>query len=895
MKSSKKKLSTKKHSAKPSLIEKPNKEDVVFTCGKGNLYSRHFGNLHYKNLVLSNLFNYKNRHVSEKRAICRFVYNSILQRGGRIIQIDSRNDHINPENHRFFEKSFDDARDQILMAFRNAGKENPEVYCGNPTSPPHADLSTILSQLFKNLTQQQLSTFLTDPDIVDKVTQHLNGLSQLLQLQQTFHFQPLLKPTSSTTSSQFRSEPQQNCKPTLSSTNQKADEEIGKIYNSYQQDTDKVPSTDSLLLTTKTTPASVTPTYNRKFFFDAGVINSNSWPELLSRQINGDVVKRTVLTYAFEQYSIHKIIAVRAKSNKTIRVYKCASCPNDLSQGWSVQVRKIPNTDKLWAVVPFRGGCLSATNIGCDCVRKDKISDYLFLNSSLTRDYVSKNYWASSAHISKTLVTLFKERKGVFENQLPMLSHRKEAIDFLVSRALDKLRHRYHQLPEFVRSLLWKNSMVSVALQGTSGIEPKFHRLFIGFPIACLGHHVHIPVLFIDFYHYQCPQYDGRLASLSSKLGDGSTVVLATAIIPNEDVNNIAWFIQLCSLHGIDFDCALFTDRGHIISAVRQLTSLTKLKFNLMFCLQHLKRNVWHKFTELKKSPLKEKVKALLEKASRAETSAKFLEPFFEFFSLVITREGSTMAMNVARYLLLSIHPSHWTTMANNNQTFCDTGHSKSVNQLFDHLTAAVNLEEHLMSEINDNGEMPDKMQLAQHILHLESQRHQNAPCVIQDVFQNSRKCPRHDENKNNVAESQGNSSIISGVRVRAPPDSVVRILQHNNEKTRKQIDLIIGKPCDFDPSKKVPLHKNFPLQVLVKTAPLPVLMKTAHDHHQKQLRSKDVGKLYMGKENKGKPFIQWSVKKNFTQLSLSTTMKMWKRKLFPSNLRQLMTTKISK
>ena len=89
------------------------------------------------------------------------------------------------------------------------------------------------------------------------------------------------------------------------------------------------------------------------------------------------------------------------------------------------------------------------------------------------------------------------------------------------------------------------------------------------------------------------------------------------------------------------------------------------------------------------------------------------------------------MAVNVARHLLLSIHPSHWTTMANNNQTFCDTGHSKSVNQLFDHLTAAVNLEEHLMSEINDNGEMPDKMQLAQHILHLESQRLENAPCVI--------------------------------------------------------------------------------------------------------------------------------------------------------------------
>ena len=67
-------------------------------------------------------------------------------------------------------------------------------------NPPHADLSTILSQLFNDLTQEQLETFVTDPVIVNKMSQHLNRLAQALDLKQRFHFQPSLKPPSMTAS-----------------------------------------------------------------------------------------------------------------------------------------------------------------------------------------------------------------------------------------------------------------------------------------------------------------------------------------------------------------------------------------------------------------------------------------------------------------------------------------------------------------------------------------------------------------------------------------------------------------------------------------------------------------------------------------------------------------------
>ena len=134
-----------------------------------------------------------------------------------------------------------------------------------------------------------------------------------------------------------------------------------------------------------------------------------------------------------------------------------------------------------------------------------------------------------------------------------------------------------------------------------------------------------------------------------------------------------------------------------------------------MFCLQHLKRNVWHKFPALKEPPMNQQVKTLLEKAARAQTSSKFLDSFCDFLSVVISNEGSTTAMNVAQHLL-SIDPSHWTIMANNKRMFCSEIHSKCVNQLFRHLTAAVKLEQHLMPENNDNGLILDidDMQLAQ-------------------------------------------------------------------------------------------------------------------------------------------------------------------------------------
>ena len=104
--------------------------------------------------------------------------------------------------------------------------------------------------------------------------------------------------------------------------------------------------------------------------------------------------------------------------------------------------------------------------------------------------------------------------------------------------------------------------------------------------------------MFIDCSHYRCSFYDGVSIFLTSRSGCGQTLLLAFGIIPVENTDHICWFLRLCASHGINFDCALFTDQGPLVSAAGRLTNDTPpLKLSLMYCLQHLIRNVRYKFS----------------------------------------------------------------------------------------------------------------------------------------------------------------------------------------------------------------------------------------------------------------------------------------------------------
>ena len=156
----------------------------------------------------------------------------------------------------------------------------------------------------------------------------------------------------------------------------------------------------------------------------------------------------------------------------------------------------------------------------------------------------------------------------------------------------------YHLLPQNLELPKLQNPDLSMTLQSDS--HSRFHRAFLGFPIGLQKHFkkISIPVLFIDCCHFQSPHCDGRIIALTSRSGNGLTLLLAIGIIPVENIDHISWFLQLCALHGIDLNCALFTDCGPLSSATGHLQTSTTLKLSPMFCLQHVIWNVCHEFSQ---------------------------------------------------------------------------------------------------------------------------------------------------------------------------------------------------------------------------------------------------------------------------------------------------------
>ena len=241
---------------------------------------------------------------------------------------------------------------------------------------------------------------------------------------------------------------------------------------------------------------------------------------------------------------------------------------------------------------------------------------------------------------------------------------------------------------------------MSIALQ--SDDNNRFYRAFIGLPIATKQHHVAPPLLFFDSYHYRCPQYDGKIVGLCSKSGDGSIIDFGFGVVPAENANHLAWFLQMCALHNTDFNCALFTDRGPLTSAVKLLTQHTKLEFSLMFCLQRLKRNVRHRFPLLfSKAEPNRVMSRSLEAASDTMDLQMFMDCFCIMFQISIRNKDSEFDIDVAKYIF-GMHPSHWTVLGN-SVSFDEGKFTKSINKMLQQLHAAKLLKQQLNLQRNDD------------------------------------------------------------------------------------------------------------------------------------------------------------------------------------------------
>ena len=369
---------------------------------------------------------------------------------------------------------------------------------------------------------------------------------------------------------------------------------------------------------------------------------------------------------------------VTTRSNRTTRVYKCRTCSSDLkhwtatvvnegTNHWHVRPTYLPTETNRAVQSPIKNSLIT-TDFPCRCtaLEKGKISDQLFFSSFWVHDTTYRHYDKSLSYIDAEIRSRFKE-KCIPVECLPNIRARKNAISqHLVIYNEFYLKREYHHLPQYLSELGERNPDTSITLQ--SDTLGRFYRAFIGMPMGLSKHlqNLSIPVMFIDCCHYQCLQYDGIAITLSSKSGCGLSLVLAFGIIPVENIDHISWFLQLCALHGINFDCALFTDQGPLLSATKHLSETTTLKFTLMFCLQHLIRNVRHKFKAFTSdAPSNKHLQIGMDKIADSQNMELFFHSIVQmvdnFFKSGI--DISTV-VDVAFYVL-RIHPRHWTVFGN--------------------------------------------------------------------------------------------------------------------------------------------------------------------------------------------------------------------------------------
>ena len=382
--------------------------------------------------------------------------------------------------------------------------------------------------------------------------------------------------------------------------------------------------------------------------------------------------------YAFHSWNIFRLSAVPSRSNVKVRVYKCATCPLSDS-AWHVTVKPIDPNDanSLWVVRdnPTVGHCplsntylpFATTRLPCSCCKqrkKRKITDQLFFNVRWVQETVAKNPSHTIGAIDAEVIRKFSEHR-ISKDCLPGKGARQNAISQLRVKYIERLPIYYARLPQYLKEFSEKNQLSSVALQ--SDQDDQFYRLFVGFPIAHEHGKLTLPILTIDCFHYQCPSYDGIAIALTSRTGFGLSVVYAFGIIPTEDTNNISWFLQLCVLHGIDFNCALFTDQGPLLSAANAISQrFPQVKFNLMLCLQHLIRNIIHRFPDFKKGELKSALSSSVDNAS----SARNMDEFFFHIDTMVERFLDSSAACIQTvcdmtFYILRIDPCHWTVFAN--------------------------------------------------------------------------------------------------------------------------------------------------------------------------------------------------------------------------------------
>ena len=509
------------------------------------------------------------------------------------------------------------------------------------------------------------------------------------------------------------------------------------------------------------------------------------------RVLSKSSAEKIIATYAFHCFGIHKLRQVPKRTNNNVRVYKCTTCDAD-SMHWSVTISAVPGTNReSWQFHPSyislktkrssskqtKDSYLS-TDVKCSCIDKPKISDQLFSNISWVGDLTFKHHQEPTRVIDKKILNVFKS-KNIHPDKLPIRKQRYNAIGQLLIINSQILCKHYHILPHHLSVFKKMNPDTSVALQSDN--QGRFFRAFVGCPmgIAQAQKHFLVPVLFIDSCHYQCPQYDGVIITLNSKNGNGKIIPLAFGIISVKNVNNIAWFLQLCALHGINLDCALFTDQGPLISAAKRLHEHTSIRLSLMLCLQHLLHNIRHRFGDLL-SFHHDTLRIHMGIISSCSDVKSFITSVEAMTEVLLETGVDINLVTEMVFYMLRIHPSHWTVFGNSN-TFTNIDYIIWTRKLLQSLVSACMLSNPLEERKSSYVGVETLIGIIRKCNNEGNQDERASFFLPQRLFLNHRICARYNTSRNNTAEALAALYNNDFIRYKTPPVSLLMFFQSYN------------------------------------------------------------------------------------------------------------------
>ena len=464
-----------------------------------------------------------------------------------------------------------------------------------------------------------------------------------------------------------------------------------------------------------TSTASTSDTMSAHVFVDEG-FKEKTMSELKGRRIEKDKIQAIAALYAFENYGIPSLQSVGGGS-KSERFYACSSCQNYYfrfkecgvdtwqldtpSKNAKPRVRSTNSAGVKSPMVSFqrlnkiRNGehfdnqhakkCCMSTGT----TYRQKSLEFqnqgfgrlIILNSNHFPGQFRKEFSEEPTDAIRQLTK--KKITSVLGNVciLMKVNHSidgtslKQIFYAYVQHLYTKKKREYFGFDTTLAIIAKNNPTMTVVMQCDA--HDRFLRLFIGLPIALHLDSFFFPVIICDGTHYRTSSYTGKIFGFYAHDSFGTSILIAVAIIPEENIRHLAWTLECWIRHGMSVSLyPWFTDQGNFLHTAKSLVRgrhptaqsyRNKIDPNLHICDVHYIRSSYYPYRKVYKEAIEYIEQGILSMSRSLNTNDFFVRLFKHLITMITNHTTVESLESVFSYgiRILRVHPKHWSMYAN--------------------------------------------------------------------------------------------------------------------------------------------------------------------------------------------------------------------------------------